>query len=432
MRRRIITLALAIGVLSIGLFGVPLAAVVGVYLIGEERAELNRTADIAALTVAVDLSHGEPIRLPPSHGRSVAVYDDTGARIAGSGPPRADGPTRTSLGGVEGPVSRGGVTALAINGVAPPTGAVRVEGSRTETWARIALAWGVMAVLAAAVLGIVVAVARRQARRLATPLETLSHTARRLGDGDFHARSDRTGIPEIDSVGADLDATAERLGTLVARERRFAADASHQLRTPLTGLRLRLETALADPGADPRAAMTDAVRSADGLERTVADLLALARRDAAGPHGGPAGEPPLDPAPLLDEVRRTRAAPLAAADRELRLRVDDDVPRPSASAAAVRQILAVLVDNAVVHGSGTVVVAVRDLAGAVALSVSDDGDGPASGDPFRREPGPDTGGHGIGLPLARSLAEAEGGRLELTGTHPTTFTLLLPVRAGSG
>lgn len=421
MRTRIITQALAIAVLAIALFGLPLAGVVAVYLVGHERAELDRVADVTALTVAVDVSRGEPIRLRPSPGHSVAVYDARGTRIAGDGPDRADDLTRLALDGAEGPVSSDGVTALAVNGDAPPAGAVRVQGSRAATWGAIAAGWGAMTVLAVTVLGVVVAVARRQAARLAAPLETLSSTARLLGDGDFSVRSAPSGITEIDSVGTDLDATARRLGDVVARERAFAADASHQLRTPLTGLRLELETALADPDADPRAAMAAAVRSADGLERTVTDLLALARR-------GRPDRRPLDLGPLLDEVRGESAGRLAAAGRSLEIRRGDDVPVPSASAAAVRQIVAVLVDNAVVHGGGRVVVSVRDLAGAVAVSVSDDGAGPSgpAADLFRRC-ATGTTGHGIGLALARSLAEAEGGRLELTGTRPTTFTLLLPV-----
>jgi signal transduction histidine kinase len=100
-----------------------------------------------------------------------------------------------------------------------------------------------------------------------------------------------------------------------------------------------------------------------------------------------------------------------------------------ASAAAVRQILAVLVDNSVQHGAGTVTVTARDAGGALAVDVSDQGSGlavPADQLFARRAPG--ASGHGIGLALARSLAEAEGGRLSVTRVAPPMFTLLVPAR----
>ena len=93
----------------------------------------------------------------------------------------------------------------------------------------------VAAVAAAAGIGVVLS------RRLVRPLDTLAATARRLGDGDFAARTHPTGVGEVDAVGATLDDGARRIGRLVAAEREFSANASHQLRTPLTAVRMRLE-----------------------------------------------------------------------------------------------------------------------------------------------------------------------------------------------
>ena len=103
-----------------------------------------------------------------------------------------------------------------------------------------------------------------------------------------------------------------------------------------------------------------------------------------------------------------------------------------ASAAAVRQVLAVLVDNAARHGSGTVGVRVREAADAVAIDVSDQGRGVHEPEHvlFARRPAT-ARPHGIGLALARRLAEAENGRLTLTRPSPPVFTLLLPPAAGS-
>ena len=191
--------------------------------------------------------------------------------------------------------------------------------------------------------------------------------------------------------------------------------ASHQLRTPVAGLRLELEAALEDPDADLRSAISGAVGTADRLEEIITDLLELTgRRPGRGPD--------VDLPALVEETRRTWHGPLAVQGRVLRV-VIDPAPSPAASAAAVRQILAVLVENAIHHGAGTVTITVRDAAGACAVDVADAGSGiVGDDDPF----GPaESAGHGIGLPMARRLAEAEGGRLILSRAVPPVFTLVL-------
>jgi signal transduction histidine kinase len=278
-----------------------------------------------------------------------------------------------------------------------------------------------MGLLAVAVIGLAALVARWHARRLGRPVLALASAAAQLGDGDFSVRADAVGVPEVDAAASALNATAERLGELVGRERTFSADASHQLRTPLTGLRLQLESTLLDPKANRDAAIERALGDIDRLEATVEDLLALAR-DAS-----PARDPVRVDGLLADADLRWHG-PLAAAGRPLRIDVDATLPLVRASAAAIGQVLDVLIGNAQQHGRGALPGGARRAPRSLAIEVSDEGPGPPidGHDVFRRRPESATG-RGIGLALARSLTEAEGGRLTLSRTGPSPrFTLLLP------
>ena len=357
-----------------------------------------------------------------------------GGRTDGEGPDRGDATVTQALAGstasnddYDGEL----VVAVPVTEGTRVTGVVRAAGDYGGVRLRIAGTWVLMLGLDAAAIATTWLVARRQARRLAAPLEDLSRTAQQLGGGDFSVRARPSGIPEIDSAGESLNSTAARLGELVRRERAFSADASHQLRTPLTGLRLGLETAMDSPGADLRVAMGAAIDAADRLERTIEDLLTL-RRDP------PRDTTPLDVEELTRELEDTWAPVLRAGGRALRVDVGSGVPASTAAAAAVRQVLGVLVDNAVRHGAGTVTVTVRDAGGALAFDVADEGPGVDVDAPRPdRPPGTGSGsglgsggGHGIGLALARELAEAEGGRLRLSRPSPPVFSLLLPGRPG--
>ncbi len=433
MRTRMIGLAVWASLLATGLFGVPLAVAVLQDAGQEQRRELGRLAYSVAIEAAADvedesrLDQGlidEQIQDFDGHGAvQVAVYDEGGAWLGGS---RPDGNSSLLDAALEGEVGAGTegdlfVVAVPVTHSDEVVGAVWAAAPRSAVLQDVLLLWGAMAMLAALAVAAAWLVGRLQARRLAHPLEDLEESARRLGDGDFSVRSRRSGIPEIDAVGAALDATAMRLEDLLARERAFSADASHQLRTPLAGMRLRLEAALDQAAVDPRPAIAATLLDADRLEMIIDELLTLARAGQA------ASAVPIDLGALLGELSPEWGARLALHGRDLEVQVDPSASRARASTAAVRQVLGVLADNATTHGRGTVTIAVRDASGAVAIDVSDEGPGlqDATGAIFDGRADRHDG-HGIGLRLARRLAEAEQGRLTLSRMAPPVFTLLLP------
>jgi signal transduction histidine kinase len=424
VRTRIIGLAVWSAVLAIGLFGVPLAVAVFQYAMQVERSELQRAAVGVAIAVAGDVSDGDPVENLDMPGSvQVGVYDEDGVWLAGAGPGMDRREIAQALVGGVGAGTDGGdlVVAVPITEYNDVIGAVRATTPLSTVLQPVALVWGAMAALAALAVAAAWLVGRRQARRLARPLEDLVVAARRLGEGDFSVRTRQGGIPEIDSVGNALNHTAGRLDDLLARERSLSADITHQLRTPLAGLRLRLEAALEPPDQDLRSAIIASLADADRLELTIDELLALAHDKRA------TGAGPLDLRALLGEMSPEWRERLALEGRSLDLNIDSGAPDPCASAAAVRQVLAVLLDNATTHGKGTVAVTVREATNAVAIDVSDEGPGVHKPESVMFAGRADQrNGHGIGLALARRLAEAEGGRLELACRTPPVFTLLLP------
>jgi signal transduction histidine kinase len=430
VRTRIVTLTVLASVLATCLFAVPLGYAVWKHLLGQERGHLVREASDVSIAVADDVEAHSPIDPDAltdigddGEDLDAAVFDEDGQWLAGTAPDRDVAVLREAL---DGNVRSGTdddllVAAVPVTHGEDVIGAVLVTEDRTDVLGGIVLVWVGMAGLAATAVTVAWLVGRRQARRLARPLEDLEENARRLGDGDFSVRSRRGGVEEIDAVGAALDATAVRLDGLLARERAFSADASHQLRTPLAGMRLRLEAALERADVDPRPAIAATLVDADRLAATIDELLTLAR---AG-HSAPTG--PVDLDALLGELSPEWGARLALHGRDLQVRVDPGAPDAQASTAALRQVLGVLVDNATTHGRGTVTVAVRAASGAVAVDVSDEGPGVRDPESLLFSRGADRrDGHGIGLPLARRLVEAEQGRLTLTRVSPPVFTLLLP------
>jgi len=258
-------------------------------------------------------------------------------------------------------------------------------------------------------------------RRLTRPLDALRSDAARIGDGDFTVRPARSGVRELDQVGDALASTAVRIGGLVEREQAFSSDASHQLRTPLAGLRLTLESELAHPQPDPARALQNALSAVDRLEATIGELLDLARDTSA------VQRPPIDLVPVVDEIARRWRPLLAQRSRPFRFSAPQGVLLAKVSATAVGHVVDVLIDNAREHGRGAVELTVIGEPSLIVLAVADEGPGIVDATTIFERRNAQASGSGIGLALARRLIAAEGGRLEVApGAGGSRFEITIP------
>ncbi|MET9241244.1 HAMP domain-containing sensor histidine kinase [Nonomuraea sp. NPDC003709] len=418
LRRRVLVVIVSVTALAVALFLVPLAVAVSLLFHDQTVAALQR--DAAWVAAAVPDEPRTPLKLPTGLPGDLAIggYNVTGARLFGDGPAHSRLTVSSKDGRVHDAVEGG---FLAVSAPVPSDEGtamvIRVATPNAQVEERVHEAWLVMGGLALIVIALAAGAAVRQSARLAAPLERLTAAAQALGGGDFSARAASSGLREADQAGKALESTARRLGDVLARERAFSADVSHQLRTGLTGLLLGLESALSRPGADLAPAVRAALTRGERLQEVIDDLVRLSR-DTRVP------SEQLDVDALMEEIRQEWHWALAERGRRLTITVDEGLPPVTAQPAAVRQILRVLLDNALRHGHGEVAVTVSDVGPGLAIEVGDHGTGVAEGvDPFVRSSGDS---HGIGLALARSLAEAEGGRLVLSRTRPPLFSLLLP------
>jgi signal transduction histidine kinase len=326
-----------------------------------------------------------------------------GAHTAGT---RASETLGTDLMYVALPVASGGVV----------HGAVRVSYPTSTLDARVSSMWLRLAALSAVVLVTVVAVGLLLARGVTRPVRRLQAVAGQLAGGDLEARVQLDGgAPELRDLADTFNRTADRLAQLVAAQERFVADASHQLRTPLTALRLRLETL--GPAVAPRARpkLEAALAETQRLARLVESLLVLARSDAAPARA------PVD----LGAVVAQRADSWAATAHERNVAITvDGLATPTwvgAVPGALDQILDNLVANALDVAPPGTAVAIRVVRGndAVELHVIDRGPGMAPDvrahafERFWRPPGASGQGFGLGLAIVGELATACGGEARL-------------------
>ena len=284
---------------------------------------------------------------------------------------------------------------------------------------------------AALIAGLILAFAL--AGSLSRPLTRLAVAARRLGSGDLSARAKQVGgATEIEELGHSFDEMADRLERTVRAQREFVANASHQLRTPLTGMKLRLESAIAAArDEDVRRQLEAAEREVDRLSVIVDRLLQASRQIEEGR--------PMQ-VDLDDVVSRAverwsgraeqRRSTLAPAGRGGVVQGDP---------ADLDQILDNLLDNATAYAPGEIVIESGERDGRTYLAVTDRG--PGVGDDelgriterFYRGRGAPAGGSGIGLAIVRDLAEKWGGSVAVTsrpGEGMRVEILLVPAEEG--
>ncbi|MFW5474998.1 sensor histidine kinase [Knoellia sp. CPCC 206450] len=262
-------------------------------------------------------------------------------------------------------------------------------------------------------------VAQRRARLLGDPLTELAARAERLGAGESRFMPLDSGIGELDRISDVLSRSAHQVTRNLAAERDFAADASHQLRTPLTALLMRLdEIASTDDLGVVQEEAQVAIEQVERLSKVVDDLMGRTRVSD-----------PTRPSVSLDAVlaslQREWQPAFASSKRSMRIHGERGL-RVRATPVALSQILSTLVENALAHGRGTVDIAARRTGPSVVIELGDEGEGVAPGlAPHIFERSVSSTGSGLGLTLARDLAEDNGGRLELVSTQPAVFAVFL-------
>jgi signal transduction histidine kinase len=420
MRRRITTAIVGVTALAIALFGFPLAFVIRQLYFNDAQVTLQREATLAAHDVPSDFATNvDAIDLPTNaKGISFGLYTPDGTKLSGDGPDRGDTPMIDTAANRIAERENNDLFIVAVP-VATNEQVVAVVRATTPTHAaehRAHLAWVLMAALGTLILAFAGGLAIVQANRLTRPLRRVRDGAIRLGHGDFGITVPHAGVPELDDLADALTSTAKRLGQAMQREQSLATDASHQLRTPMSGLRLLIESELAAPRPDPTLALNECLAVTDRLETTVNDLLRLVRQ--------PARSERLDVPGLFEKLHGHWNGSLALAGRRLELEAPGrDLPTTWASNAAIEQALDVLIDNALRHGRGSVRIATDRVDGGISLACTDEGTQPT-------EPARSHDGVGIGLDLATTLVEAEGGRLiRPQAGQPSTFVIMLATSA---
>jgi signal transduction histidine kinase len=316
-----------------------------------------------------------------------------------------------------------------------PSGTLRMSLDSRDMRNVQARAVAGVALIELASMAVGTAVAVITAQRLADPLRDVAARAARLSMGDFRRDPRRYAVPELDRVSEVLDSAAVEIAGRLKREHALVADVSHQLRSRLTAIRLRLDELSVHPDAAVVSEAEEAMAQVDRLTDTIDELIRASRADAA------AGKATVSVLGELADVVAEWQPRFADVGRTLRLVGDGELLAP-VTETRLREAVTVLIDNALAHGAGACTVRVRQASRVgqqngkavdpvVRVDVSDEGRGVSNElAPHIFDRGfSGAGSTGVGLSLARALIEADGGRLQLQRRRPALFSIFLGVEA---
>ncbi|MGW6738365.1 sensor histidine kinase [Streptomyces sp. NPDC055013] len=454
MIRQLVRSYVLLVAVAIALFTVPVAFTLTDQLRDDTKASVLREADAMALLLGNDESAACEALEEVANAYEDEIQVTATADCAADLPrPTADEALTRALRSGESSVDWGSdfiwgdqlvVTVPAHEGATagdndkgPVVGAVRIRYSTGEMTGRLWQIWGFRAVLAVLVLGVAAVIGVVVARRLTRPLRQLNDMASKFSDGDLTARSPVTGPQETQTLARTLNQGAERLDTLIASQRIFVADASHQLRTPLTALRLSLDN-IAD-GVDDEFVKEDveqATAEVVRMSRLVSGLLVLARAEAK--------VTATEPLVLGDIVQERLAVWRPAADeRGVTIALGgsaDGRLLVLTSPGHLEQVLDNVLSNAleVSPDGGTITVRAEQRGDEVVLSVDDEGPGMSDTDKSRafdrfwRGKGL-TGrtGSGLGLAVVKQLVTDDGGTVALRDAPGGGLSVRISLRASS-
>ncbi len=407
MRRRLILVFLAGSSLVTLAFVVPLAALVQRTV--ADRAIDTARADVAAVVPAL-VSENSRAQIEEAMGSTdagrdgrMSILTSQGWRIGAEIDPSDRVEQALTLGLSDiGDVDGGMEVVAAVASAPDELSAIRVLVPTSMLWDGVAQAWAILAAIGVFLIAISVLVADVLARSVVRPTQDLAAAARRLGRGDLDARVEPSGPDELVDLAQAVNNLGGQVSSMLAREREMVADLSHRLRTPLTKLRLRIDQ------VDDQDLATDLMSDVDDITAVVSNVIREAR-GAIDRHRR------CDVARIVIERAQFWAA--LAEDQERPMRLEGGVsPLPAAvDGTELAAVIDNLVDNVFVHtdeGDGLTIGFDRHD-GWARIWIADDGPGfPAQFDATGR--GESGGGStGLGLDIARQLAEEAGGRLEI-------------------